>query len=71
MSAVREGSDFIESNNPMPVEQELRSGLGPLPSGIFGTRPAAILGLAAANNAALAAELVVRLAGLVERDHAS
>ncbi|MFN2555358.1 MAG: hypothetical protein ABR592_00550 [Nitriliruptorales bacterium] len=55
----------------LPAEQELRCGLRPLGVGIFGSRPLAVLGLTAANNAALVAEFVVRFAGLVERDHDS
>lgn len=52
----------------MAVEQELRCGLGPLRPDIFDRRPVAVLGLTAASSAALVAELIVRFAGLVERD---
>ncbi len=54
-----------------PATHELRCGLGPLPYGVLGLRPVAVLGLTAASNIALAAELVVRFTGLVERDRES
>ncbi len=71
MEAVGERTGVTDAGTRTPAEHELRCEPGPLGGGIFGRRPMALLGLTAASNVALVAEFVVRLAGLVERDHAS
>lgn len=68
MQAASDVSSVAQADSRMPLEQELRCGLGALRPRFFDSRPVAILGLTAASSAALVAELVVRFTWPVERD---
>ncbi len=68
VEAARDRTRRSDTHN-LPATQVLRCGLGPLQGGVYGLKPVALLGLMVATNTALVAELVVRLAGMAERDH--